>query len=167
MSRTCPHCNHVRRPHDQAPDWQCPSCERAYEKPARAVESAEVVTSRQSGGGAWLLLALLLVVGLFAGRVLWPPTKAQASTVSVRAPQPVVELYATSWCPYCQQTREFFAANAIEYIEHDIEKSSQALAEHEKLGGKGVPLILVGDEVIRGYNESSLRTLLRPWLRSS
>jgi glutaredoxin len=63
-------------------------------------------------------------------------------------------------------TREFFASNGIRYTEEDIEQSSTALQQHRKLGGNGVPLIVVGDEVVKGWNEQALRQLLGPWLRS-
>jgi glutaredoxin len=75
------------------------------------------------------------------------------------------DLYSTAWCGYCRKAREFFAANGIRYIEYDIEKNSAAQSEHRRLGGKGVPLITVGDDVIKGYNEPALRELLRPWAR--
>ncbi|MDE2439788.1 MAG: glutaredoxin family protein [Betaproteobacteria bacterium] len=53
----------------------------------------------------------------------------------------------------------------IHYTEYDIEKSLEALKEHHKLGGNGVPLIVVGDEVIRGWSEGALRLLLAPWVK--
>ena len=74
-------------------------------------------------------------------------------------------LYATEWCGYCKMTRAFFAANGIRYTEYDIEKSSEALKQHRKLGGNGVPLIVVGDDVIKGWNEGALRQLLQPWIK--
>ncbi len=82
------------------------------------------------------------------------------------AEQPEVVLYATSWCGYCKMTREFFAAHGIRYTERDIEQSSTALQEHRKLGGNGVPLVVIGDEVVKGWNEQTLRQLLGPWMRS-
>ncbi|MDE2439789.1 MAG: hypothetical protein KGP14_02100 [Betaproteobacteria bacterium] len=30
MSRICPHFNYFRKSDGIAPDWQCPSCEKAY-----------------------------------------------------------------------------------------------------------------------------------------
>jgi hypothetical protein len=30
--QTCPKCHYTRQPHDHAPDWQCPSCQVAYNK---------------------------------------------------------------------------------------------------------------------------------------
>ena len=60
---------------------------------------------------------------------------------------------------------ELFAAGGIRYSEQDIEKSSSAAEGHRRLGGNGVPLIVVGDEIIHGYDEARLRRLLRHWLK--
>ena len=79
--------------------------------------------------------------------------------------QPEVTLYATDWCGYCAATRRFFADNGIQYRELDIEKSSEAAKIHRALGGNGVPLIVIGDDIVNGYNEANLRQLLRPWLK--
>ena len=32
MTKECPACGYKRTPEDTAPDWQCPNCERAYNK---------------------------------------------------------------------------------------------------------------------------------------
>jgi hypothetical protein len=32
------------------------------------------------------------------------------------------------------------------------------------LGGGGVPTIVVGDEVVRGFSQRELTELLRPWM---
>ena len=171
VSRICPHCNYARKADDNAPDWQCPSCERAYAKaggdlpPAGLREYAPNGPAERRGGfGRWLLVLLVFGAALWLGRS-WFHAPAVSSN-DMAAGQPEVHLYATDWCGYCKMTREFFAANGIRYTEHDIEKSSEALKEHRKLGGNGVPLIVVGDEVIKGWNEPALRALLSPWLRS-
>lgn len=165
MRRICPHCNHARRADEQAPDWQCPACEKAYDKAGRDLPPdnfrayAAPAAGPRGGLGKWLLLLAVLGAALWFGRPHWQKAAAPAAS------QPEVVLYATDWCGYCKATREFFAANGIRYTEHDIEKSSAALGEHRKLGGNGVPLIVVDGEVIHGYNEPRLEALLRPWLR--
>lgn len=170
MSRICPHCNYARQSTDNAPDWQCPSCEKAYVKagsplpPENLVQYGPNVAERSGGMGKWLLILLLLGAAFWFGRPLLQQRHAQAA-VSASASQPEVVLYATEWCGYCKMAREFFAANGISYREQDIEKSSTALAEHKKLGGNGVPLIVVGDERIMGYNEAALRQVLKPWIK--
>jgi glutaredoxin len=83
-----------------------------------------------------------------------PETAAPAGTAI-----PVV-LYATSWCGYCAQARAYFAKKRIPYIERDVEKSTTANAEFKRLGGHSVPLIVHGDNVMRGFRERSFDALL-------
>lgn len=167
MNRICPHCGHARNASTNVPDWQCPACEKAYSKaggcqPAATFRPAGVAPSR-GGHGKWLLLIALLGAAFWFGQPFFEQRPAEAASRPA-ASQPEVHLYATEWCGYCKATRAFFAANGIRYTEHDIEKSSDALLMHRKLGGNGVPLVVIGDEVIRGYNEAHMRELLRRWL---
>lgn len=74
--------------------------------------------------------------------------------------QPVV-MYATSWCPYCAKARAYFTRNRIAYVEHDVEKSAAARAEFRRLGGRGVPLILVGRERLDGFDELAFEFALQ------
>jgi glutaredoxin len=171
MSRICPHCNYARLSTDEAPEWQCPSCEKAYAKaggslPPESLRQYGPATAPESRGGSgkWLLILIVLGAAFWFGRPLLLQRGA-APMAAASAEQPTVVLYATSWCGYCKMTREFFAANGIRYTEQDIEQSSTALQQHKKLGGNGVPLIVVGDEVVNGWNEQTLRQLLGPWMR--
>lgn len=63
-----------------------------------------------------------------------------------------VTLYSTSWCTYCAKTRDFLNRHHIAYRDFDIEKSRQARQQFDALGGIGVPLVVVNQQVIRGYN---------------
>lgn len=72
---------------------------------------------------------------------------------------PVV-MYATAWCPYCAKARAYFKRTGTAYTEHDIEKSADARAQFKRLGGRGVPLILVGDEKMAGFSELAFESLL-------
>jgi glutaredoxin len=168
MSQICPHCNHVRQAGDIAPEWQCPSCQRAYAKSGSASgatpSAASLLPGRTKAGfGKWLLVLFAFGIAFLAIRSL-PQLPGNKVEVIPMAGQPAVILYATEWCGYCKKTRAFFAENGIRYVEHDIEKSSEARDEHRRLGGNGVPLIVVGDEVIKGYSVQSLRQSLGPWL---
>ena len=81
-----------------------------------------------------------------------PPASASPSPQSQAQSVPVV-MYATAWCPYCARARAYFKRTNTAYVEHDIEQSAEAHAEFKRLGGRGVPLILVGSEKLRGFNE--------------
>lgn len=169
MSQICPHCAYIRKSSDQVPDWQCPSCSRAYAKSGRESAPASqrplpASSETRRGAGRGLMLLLISVLLLWFGRPYWQ-AKTAPMAMSAEAGQPEVILYATEWCGYCKMTRAFFQANGIRYTERDIEQSSSALSEHRKLGGNGVPLIVVGETLINGYNEAALRQLLKPWLK--
>lgn len=152
------------------PDWQCPACEKAYAKagnplppPGLREYGPNVPGARRRGAGRWLLVLLAVGAAFWFGRPLLQ--QRTAATEMAASSQPEVRFYATDWCGYCKMARAFFAANGIRYTEYDIEKSSEALKEHGKLGGNGVPLIVVGDDVIKGWNEGELRQLLQPWIK--
>jgi glutaredoxin len=69
-------------------------------------------------------------------------------------------MYATAWCPYCAKARAYFSQSGIAYTERDIERSAAAYAEFKRLGGRGVPLILVGSEKMAGFSELAFESLL-------
>lgn len=70
-----------------------------------------------------------------------------------------VVMYATSWCGYCAQARAYFARKGIAYTEHDVEKSPAAHAEFRRLGGRGVPLIVYGEQTMTGFSERGFEAL--------
>ena len=101
-----------------------------------------------------LLLLLCIGVGLYQNhgrlaRWLHPPPPRIAGAEHV-------VLYATTWCGYCAKTRRFFTENQIAYQELDVEHSDEGRSEYEKLGGGGVPVIVVNDNVIRGYDPDAI-----------
>ncbi len=67
-----------------------------------------------------------------------------------------VILYATTWCPNCAQTRKFLKANKIPYYEYDVDNSSEGQRQFKQLHGNGVPVILIKNTVIRGYNPNAI-----------
>jgi glutaredoxin len=74
--------------------------------------------------------------------------------------KPEVKMYATSWCPYCAKARAYFARRGIAYVEVDIEKSREGRAEYDRLGARGIPVILVGPQRMNGFSEARLSNLL-------
>ena len=70
-----------------------------------------------------------------------------------------VVLYATEWCPHCKRAKKYFGDNGIAFTERDVEKSPAAKREFKRLGGKGVPLILVGEKIMRGFSETRFQAI--------
>ena len=63
-----------------------------------------------------------------------------------------VEIFVTSWCPYCRKLETFLKQNNIEYTRYDVEADSEASDLFDHLGGTGVPLVRVDTDVIHGYD---------------
>ena len=80
--------------------------------------------------------------------------RSQVRTIEAAArpsAQTRVEVFVTSWCGYCRKLESFLKANRIRYSRYDIEKSPSAKQRYDKLGGRGVPVVKIGSDVIRGY----------------
>ena len=72
-----------------------------------------------------------------------------------------VAIYTTPTCQYCKATKEFFAENNIQYTEHDVTQDTEKRQEMiEKSGQMGVPVILIDEEMVVGFNKDRLSELL-------
>ena len=59
-------------------------------------------------------------------------------------------------CGYCVKAKNFMKAEGIRFTEYNIHTSNKGKALYKKHQGSGVPLIIIGDEVIRGYSKSAI-----------
>ncbi len=71
-----------------------------------------------------------------------------------------VEIYVTSWCGYCKQAQDYMKSHGISYVAYDIEKDSSASQRHKQLGGRGVPLIIIGSNKMSGFSAEQLEYYL-------
>lgn len=70
-----------------------------------------------------------------------------------------VIMYSTAWCGYCKKARKYFKAKGIRFVEYDIEKNARAKQDYDALGGRGVPVILVGKQRMNGFSETGFDRL--------
>lgn len=73
-----------------------------------------------------------------------------------------VKIYSTPTCPFCQQAKQYLTSKGIAYGNIDV--SSDAAGRQEmidKSGQMGVPVILVDDQLIVGFNRPKLDELLQ------
>lgn len=105
-------------------------------------------------------------------RTYYPPPEDQAGSAQNVGKVPAssqqvqdnkVELYITSWCPYCRQAEEFFSSRGIKVTVYDIEKDGNAAKRKKKLDkdGGGVPFAVVNGENISGYAPEQYDRALR------
>ncbi len=71
-----------------------------------------------------------------------------------------VELYITDWCGYCKQAVAYVKSRNIPHVIYDIEKDEAARKRFLRLGGSGVPLIMVGNRRMSGFSPQLLEQYL-------
>lgn len=72
-----------------------------------------------------------------------------------------VTLYSTSWCGYCKKATAYLSSRGISYKELDVETSAEGKSGYARLKGRGVPIILVGEQRMNGFNQASLEGMLK------
>lgn len=88
--------------------------------------------------------------------------KAETSAQLASFTKAQVVMFATSWCPYCAQVRELFAAKGVHYVEFDIERDhDQARFQKEVLRMSGVPVIVIGNRLVVGSDEREISAGLK------
>jgi glutaredoxin len=70
-----------------------------------------------------------------------------------------VVMYSTSWCGYCRKARNYMKSKNIPFQEYDIEKSAKARRDYNKLNGRGVPVLLIGDKRMNGFSINRFKQL--------
>ncbi len=63
-----------------------------------------------------------------------------------------VVMYSAEWCGVCKRAKSYFKKKKIPFQELDIDKSEKARKGFEKLEGRGVPIILVGNKRMNGFS---------------
>ena len=72
-----------------------------------------------------------------------------------------VTIYSTPTCVYCNMAKTFFKSNNVGYTEYNVASDLAKRKEMiDKTGQMGVPVIDAGGEVIVGFDEPKLKSVL-------
>jgi len=80
-----------------------------------------------------------------------------------------VVLFTTEWCGYCKKARGYFESHKIPFSEYDLENDRKAEAKLGALAKEagvpresmsGVPIIFIGKQLLRGWDEGEAKRLL-------
>lgn len=129
-----------------------------------------------------LLLFILVFPAWGAGVYRWtdaagnvhfgdaPPPERKAEGVELRYNQmgstPVPEglfeqraavvMYSATWCGVCRKAKAYLQSRGVAFSEYDIETSRKGQEDYRRLRGTGVPIILVGEQRMNGFNAATL-----------
>ncbi len=72
-----------------------------------------------------------------------------------------VTIYSTPSCHFCHMAKDFFKENNIAFTDHDVASDANLRAELiDKSGQMGVPVIIIDNDMIIGFNEPKIVELL-------
>jgi glutaredoxin len=111
------------------------------DKPPAQAQSREVINRISSYAGP--------------AQVTRAPQQASARKASAR-----VVMYTTPTCGFCRQAKAHFNYRRVAFEERDVERSPEFRREFDRLGGRGVPVILVGEQRMDGYERAALDGML-------
>lgn len=89
------------------------------------------------------------------------PVETIDCTPEIMQTKPDVIMLGAWWCSYCYTAKRYFQKNRIHYCEYDMENTEIGRKLYEENGGGAVPLILIGDYRIQGFNPKAIESALQ------
>ena len=72
-----------------------------------------------------------------------------------------VTIFSTPTCHFCRMAKDFFKANNVAYTEYDVAGNLEKRKEMiEKSGQMGVPVIIIDNELIVGFDKPQISKML-------
>lgn len=71
-----------------------------------------------------------------------------------------VVMFSTPSCGYCVKAKNYFRQKGVAFEELNINASEDARRRFQDLGGRGVPLILIGERKINGFDQQAIQAAL-------
>jgi glutaredoxin 3 len=72
-----------------------------------------------------------------------------------------ITVYSTPTCPYCVRAKEYLSKKGVYYKDLNVAVDKVAAQEMVKKSGQmGVPVIVIDDKVIIGFDQKALEKLL-------
>ncbi len=71
-----------------------------------------------------------------------------------------IVIFSSDTCPHCLAAKNFLSENGFKYSEKNVNTDPDARKELIALGYRGVPLLIIGNEKIVGFDEEKLKNVL-------
>ncbi len=75
-------------------------------------------------------------------------------------PDKSVTLLTTAWCGYCRAARKFLQRNGVQFTELDVETTEEGRVFYDRVGGRGVPVLVIDGHVVHGMDVQAWIQLL-------
>lgn len=71
-----------------------------------------------------------------------------------------IVVYTSNTCGYCHEAKKYLDGKGVSYTEKNVSTDMDARKELMDQGFMGVPVIMVDDEIIQGFDKRKLESLL-------
>jgi glutaredoxin len=119
------------------------------EQPATAAATQTEPVRKVNWARAAAMVVGVFIVAVGAAFVVERVLAYTHNPARNNAPHSVVIL-TTSWCGYCRSLREHLTKLKVPYVDLDVENTTEGRYAYMAVRGTGVPITVVGDQVIRG-----------------
>lgn len=76
-------------------------------------------------------------------------------------PQPKIVVFTTPTCSYCNNAKRYFREKNLRFTEVDVSRDQKAAQDMQRRTGQmGVPVILINNRPIVGFDVSRINSLL-------
>jgi glutaredoxin 3 len=73
---------------------------------------------------------------------------------------PKIKIYTSNTCSHCSAAKEYLKEKELSYEERNVSTDPSAKKELIGMGYMGVPIIMVDDDVVEGFNKNKLDEIL-------
>jgi glutaredoxin len=101
---------------------------------------------------AFLVFALTALAGC--------AQKVDVDALRVEIGDAPVVMLSTSTCGYCRKLRADLGDWGVEFEDLDVESDRSGRRAYHQVNGRGVPILVIGDQVLHGYSPERARTML-------
>lgn len=79
----------------------------------------------------------------------------------MNTPQPKVIIFTTPTCSFCRAAKQYFIQKRVRYTEIDVSRDQRAAQDMlRRTGQMGVPVILINNRPIVGFDKPKINNLL-------
>ena len=72
-----------------------------------------------------------------------------------------IVIYSTTTWPWCNRAKEYLSSKGFAYTDYDVGRDREKAKEMiQKSGQMGVPVIMINEQIIVGFNQARIDELL-------
>ncbi len=120
-------------------------------------ENSQKKTTRRSRATI-LFIGTILLAFIFIRR--HETVNTIECTPQIIKQKPDIVMLGAWWCSYCYQAKAYFQKIGISYCEYDMENTKIGKQLYKKNGGGAIPLLLIGNYRIRGFDPERIKIAL-------